>query len=191
MQPPESLAGKFLIAMPGIGDPRFERTVIFMLSHTKNGAMGIVINKAILDITFKELVAQNSLIRPQEMEEVVDFPLQFGGPVNTDNGFVLHTADYFVPENTMKIDERFAMTASLDLLQTIAHKQGPRAAFFVLGYAGWEPGQLENEIQENSWLHCEADEDLMFNCALDERYRLALRKIGIDLSKLSGKAGHA
>ena len=117
--------------------------------------------------------------------------VQFGGPVEPAAGFVLHTTDYFAADSTLPIDEKIGLTATLDVLRAIAGGRGPRRALMALGYAGWGPGQLETEIQRNGWLHCAADDAIVFDGNLDGKYERAMRKIGIDLTKLSGQAGHA
>ncbi len=195
MEPADHLEGQMLIAMPGIGDPRFERTVIFMCAHSAEGAMGLVINKPADDLTFVDLLDRLSIIPEEEQiripDEIAHKHIQFGGPVETGRGFVLHTTDYYIADSTMPIDDRIGLTATLDILRAIANGEGPRQALLALGYAGWEPGQLENELQLNGWLHCEADETLLFGSDLESRYDSALRKIGIDISMLSSEAGHA
>ena len=189
------LDGQMLIAMPGIGDARFERSVIFLCVHSPDGAMGLVVNKAAEDLTFPDLLRRLDLLpqnEPIELpQEALAMPVQVGGPVETGRGFVLHTSDYFASDSTLPIDERVGLTATLDVLRAIAAGKGPRQALLALGYAGWGPGQLENEIQQNGWLHCEADEDLLFDRDLDGKYTLALRKIGIDPSMLTAYSGHA
>ncbi len=195
MSSSEYLDGQIIIAMPGIGDPRFERTVIFMCAHSADGAMGLVINKPADDITFPEMLDRLNIVPEEERimlpERTQNIEVQFGGPVETGRGFVLHTTDYFVADSTLPIDERIGLTATLDVLKAIAKGEGPRQALLALGYAGWAPGQLENELQHNGWLHCEADENLLFDSDLENRYAAAVKKIGIDLSMLSSEAGHA
>jgi putative transcriptional regulator len=187
--------GKLLIAMPGIGDPRFERTVIFICAHSAEGAMGIVINKVAANITFTDLMERLDLFpsdnRIMLPENVSRMPVQCGGPVETSRGFVLHTCDYFSADTTLPISERLGLTATLDVLRAIAQGQGPKQSLLALGYAGWGPGQLESEIQRNGWLHCEADETLIFTTANDRKYMAALAKLGIDPRMLSSQAGHA
>ncbi len=187
--------GQILIAMPGIGDPRFERSVIFICAHSEDGAMGLVINKTADDITFSEMLKRLNITGAGEQidlaRDVDDIHVQFGGPVETGRGFVLHTTDYFVDDCTLPIDGKVGLTATLDVLRAIASGEGPRQALLALGYAGWAPGQLENEIQHNGWLHCEADEGLLFDTDIEERYLAALNKLGIDISMLSAEAGHA
>lgn len=188
------LDGQMLIAMPGMGDPRFERSVIYMCAHSENGAMGIIVNKPALQVSFSDLLSRLDLIPDDERirlpEEIKDMPVQFGGPVETGRGFVLHTPDYFSSETTLPIDERVALTATLDILRAIATGQGPRRAMLALGYSGWGPGQLEDEIRRNGWLNCGADEDLLFGADFAGKYAAALHKLGVDPSMLSSDAGH-
>lgn len=189
------LDGKLLIAMPGIGDPRFERSVIFMCAHSAEGAMGIVINKVAPNITFPDLLARLDLFPVDSQiklpKDVFSKPVQFGGPVETGRGFVLHTTDYYSADTTLPISERVGLTATLDVLRAIARGQGPQQSLLALGYAGWGPGQLEGEIQRNGWLHCDADENLLFQVDNEEKYLAAFRKIGIDPRMLASDAGHA
>jgi putative transcriptional regulator len=189
------LDGRMLIAMPGIGDPRFERTVIYMCAHSADGAMGLVVNKAAQNLTFPELLKQLGLIPDGEPirlpARVRSMHVQFGGPVETGRGFVLHTTDYFASDSTLPIDEQIGLTATLEVLRAIAAGKGPRQALLALGYAGWGPGQLEREMQQNGWLYCDPDEGLLFDHDLDGKYTHALRKIGVDLSMLSSHGGHA
>lgn len=189
------LESSLLVAMPTIGDPRFEKTVIFLCAHSQDGAMGIVVNKPADNITFPELLQKLDIIPEDEQihlpADVERMHVHFGGPVETGRGFVLHTSDYFINDSTLPIDDSIGLTATLDVLKAIASGHGPRRALLALGYAGWGPGQLEAEIQQNGWLHCEADETLLFGEDLAAKYDMALSKIGIDASKLSHLAGHA
>ena len=189
------LDGQMLIAMPSIGDPRFERSLIYLCAHSDNGAMGIIVNKRSPMISFADLLDRLEVIPDSERiklpHDVSGLQVQFGGPVEPARGFVLHTSDYFSAETTLPIDERVALTATLDILRAIAGGQGPRRVLLALGYAGWGPGQLESEINHNGWLHCAADEDLLFGRDLDGKYTSALAKIGVDPSMLSAEAGHA
>ncbi|WP_119389934.1 YqgE/AlgH family protein [Taklimakanibacter lacteus] len=189
------LDGQMLIAMPGMSDPRFDRSVIFMCAHSDNGAMGIIVNKRAPMISFSELLERLDIM-PQENrirlpDDVQTMLVQFGGPVEPGRGFVLHTSDYFSADTSLPIDERVALTATLDILRAIAGGQGPRRSLLALGYAGWAPGQLEDEIQRNGWLSCTADEELLFGNDLDSKYLAALHKIGVDPAMLSSEAGHA
>jgi putative transcriptional regulator len=195
MKPSSYLDGQMLIAMPSIGDPRFERSVIYLCAHSENGAMGIIVNKKSPMISFTDLLDRLDVIPEPERivlpADIRDLQVLFGGPVEPARGFVLHTSDYFSNDTTLPIDERVALTATLDILRAIAGGEGPRRVLLALGYAGWGPGQLESEIHHNGWLHCAADEDLLFNTDLDAKYTAALAKIGVDPSMLSAEAGHA
>jgi len=189
------LDGQMLIAMPVMGDPRFERSVIYMCAHSSEGAMGIIVNHPAGSIDFPQLLMQLDIIKSADQIKVPDHgePMQVlkGGPVDTGRGFVLHSSDFFLQDATLRIDEDICLTATVDILKAIAKGAGPKHAILALGYAGWAPGQLENEIQHNGWLHCAADPDLVFGSAIEEKYPRALRKIGIDPGMLSGDAGHA
>ncbi|NIJ41756.1 putative transcriptional regulator [Parvibaculum indicum] len=193
-QPDEDgyMEGKMLIAMPSMEDERFERTLIYMCVHNPEGAMGIVVNKPSPDVTFPELLTQLSIdVPPRSMTQPITCPVLVGGPVEVGRGFVLHTQDYFSDESTLPVDADVGLTASVDILRAMAAGGGPSRALLALGYAGWAPGQLDQEIQANGWLHCEADPDLIFGLDLDAKYTSALGKLGVDISLLSGAAGHA
>ncbi len=189
------LDGQMLIAMPSMRDERFARSLIYVCAHSSEGAMGIVVNHAAPNINFPDLLVQLEVIPatdliqlPQRAETV---KVLKGGPVETGRGFVLHTSDFFIENSTLPIDDGICLTATLDILKAIARGDGPTNAVLALGYAGWAPGQLENEIQENGWLHCTADPELIFGADIEAKYDKALRKIGIDLGMLSSEAGHA
>jgi len=189
------LDGQMLIAMPAMNDERFARTLIYVCAHSSEGAMGIVVNQPAGSIKFPDLLVQLEVIPASER---IQLPVKAegvrvlkGGPVETGRGFVLHSSDYFVENSTLPIDEGICLTATLDILKAIARGKGPASAILALGYAGWAPGQLEHEIQQNGWLHCAADDELIFGNDIDAKYEKALRKIGIDLGMLSSEAGHA
>jgi putative transcriptional regulator len=184
----ESLEGRLLIAMPGMGDPRFDRTLIYLCAHSEDGAMGLVVNKTADNLTFDELLAQLKIPLAPNLNTI---RVHYGGPVEMGRGFVLHSTDYFAAESTLPIDERIGLTETLDVLRAIAAGTGPRLAMLALGYSGWGPGQLEREIQTNGWLNCAADEQLIFDPDLDSKYGQALARIGIDPGMLSSDAGHA
>jgi putative transcriptional regulator len=191
---PGYLDGQILVAMPTIRDDRFSRTVIYLCAHSSEGAMGIVINKPAPHIKIGDLLVQLDVLPQQPIE----LPMRAeavrvlkGGPVETQRGFVLHSADFFIKDSTLSIDDRICLTATLDILKAIARGQGPESAILALGYAGWAPGQLESEIHANGWLNCAADPDLIFGSDPEAKYEHALRKIGIDPAKLSSEAGHA
>jgi putative transcriptional regulator len=189
------LDGQMLIAMPTMGDERFTRSVIYVCAHSTEGAMGIVVNQPAPNIKFPDLLVQLEVIPAGERIELPtqaeDVKVLKGGPVETGRGFVLHSADFFIENSTLPIDEGICLTATLDILKAIARGDGPASAILALGYAGWAPGQLEEEIQQNGWLHCAADLELIFGTDTDGKYDKALRKIGIDLGQLSSQAGHA
>ena len=148
------LDGQLLIAMPGMGDLRFERSVIFLCAHSPEGAMGLIVNKPAPELCFADLLAQLKIPATIDLKGT---RVHFGGPVEHGRGFVLHTADYAVEESSLQVTDAFAMTATVDILQDIARGAGPRQALLALGYAGWGPGQLESEIQANGWLTAPAD----------------------------------
>lgn len=189
------LDGKILIAMPTIGDDRFSRTVIYICAHSADGAMGIVVNKAADDLTFSDILERVNIIPSDEQitlsDDIRDKPVQIGGPVESGRGFVLHTSDYFAEDSTLPIEEGIGLTATLDVLRAIVKGSGPRRSILALGYAGWGAGQLEREMHQNGWLHCDPDEDLLFAPDLDNKYDRAMHKIGVDPRLLSPDLGHA
>jgi putative transcriptional regulator len=191
----EYLDGQMLIAMPVMEDERFQRSVIYVCAHTSEGAMGIVVNRPAGSIDFPGLLMQLDIIKKSDRimlpEDAEAMKVLRGGPVETGRGFVLHSSDFFIQDSTLTIDDDISLTATLDILKAIAHGEGPKRAILALGYAGWAPGQLENEIQHNGWLHCPADPDLVFGKDVESKYERALKKIGIDLAMLSNEAGHA
>ena len=189
------LGGQMLIAMPSMRDERFARTLIYMCAHSSEGAMGIVVNQPAADISFPDLLVKLDVIPANERIQLPrragTIKVLKGGPVETQRGFVLHTADFFIENSTLPIDEGICLTATLDILKAIARDEGPANAVLALGYAGWAPGQLEKEIQHNGWLHCTADSDLVFGTDTGGKYEKAMGKLGIDLGMLSSEAGHA
>jgi len=181
------LTGQLLVAMPQMQDPRFMRTVIYMCAHSTDGAVGLVVNKLVDNASFPDLLEQlNIQTGPVENEIFV----HFGGPVETGRGFVLHSSDY-VQDATLVIDENVGLTATVDILKSIAEGNGPDRSLLALGYAGWGAGQLDEEIQANGWLTVAPDVPLVFDGDLDGKWERAMDKMGIDFSKLSGEAGHA
>jgi len=182
------LEGKLLIALPGMLDERFAQTVVYMCAHSAKGAMGIVINKPIPGLSFVDLMKQLEIPTNTGSQ---DFPVLYGGPVETGRGFVLHSDDYESAESTLPVSEDISLTATLDILRAIAEGRGPRRALFALGYAGWGPGQVETEFQSNGWLHCEADPHLVFAVEAESKWRAALGQLGIDPLGLSANAGRA
>ena len=192
---PGYLDGQILVAMPTISDDRFTRTVIYLCAHSSERAMGIVINQPAPHIDFGDLLVQLEVIPDNRLIELPsragEVKVLKGGPVETGRGFVLHSADFFIENSTLPIDNGICLTATLDILKAIARGQGPTSAVLALGYAGWAPGQLESEIHANGWLNCDADPELVFSTRAELKYESALRKIGIDPAKLSSDAGHA
>ena len=182
------LEGKLLIAMPGMDDERFAQTVIYMCAHSSKGAMGLVINKPIPGLSFAELMKQ---LKIDTAPVVGDFPILYGGPVETGRGFVLHSGEYEGSDSTLPVSEDISLTATLDILRAIAEGRGPKRALFALGYAGWAPGQVETEFQSNGWLHCEADPALIFAPDPQDKWRSALARLGIGPSGLVADAGRA
>jgi putative transcriptional regulator len=181
------LTGQLLVAMPQMRDPRFARSVIYMCAHNADGAMGLVVNRRVGSITFDDLLQQLG-IGPNRRND--DIRIHFGGPVEQGRGFVLHSSDY-QQSGTMRVDDSVALTATLDILKEMAAGGGPRRSLLALGYAGWGPGQLDAEIQANGWLQVPADEALVFDDNIDNKWERAIGKIGVDFSMLSGDAGHA
>ncbi|MSP83934.1 MAG: YqgE/AlgH family protein [Alphaproteobacteria bacterium] len=181
------LEGQMLIAMPAMSDPRFQRTVIYMCAHNAEGAMGLVVNKAIDSITFPDLLRQLHIEPATPFEGIL---VHSGGPVETGRGFVLHSDDYR-QDATLVINGGFALTATIDVLRAIAAGGGPKQRLMALGYAGWSAGQLDAEIQNNGWLVCSPDEDLVFSRDLQGKWDRAVHKIGVDPAKLSTFSGHA
>ena len=189
------LDGQMLIAMPSMGDERFSRSVIYVCAHSSEGAMGIVVNQPAANISFPDLLVQLEVIPAADLIQLPPraggVKVLKGGPVETGRGFVLHSADFFIENSTLPINEGICLTATLDILKAIARGDGPLSAVLALGYASWEPGQLENEIHQNGWLHCPADPDLVFGQATESKYDKALKKIGVQPGMLSSEAGHA
>src|SRR5690349_13953033 len=189
------LDGQMLIAMPSMRDERFSRSLIYVCAHSSEGAMGIIVNQVASNVNFPDLLVQLEVI---PAADVIQLPQRAGtvkvlkgGPVETGRGFVLHSADFFIENSTLPIDDGICLTATLDILKAIARGKGPQSAVLALGYAGWAAGQLENEMTQNGWLNCAADPDLIFGTDIDGKYEKAMRKIGIDLGKLSSESGHA
>ena len=189
------LDGQMLIATPAMQDERFARSVIYVCAHSSEGAMGIVVNQPARNISFRDLLVKLDVIQAAKPIELPpsagSVKVLKGGPVETERGFVLHSADFFIENSTLPIDEGICLTATLDILKAIARGDGPDKAILALGYAGWAPGQLENEMQHNGWLHCAADKDLIFGIDVETKYQRALDKIGVRPGMLSSDVGHA
>lgn len=187
------LDGHFLIAMPGMADQNFTRTVIYICAHTSEGAMGFIINRA-QQLSFTDILLHLDMVKDEDEIRLPEsarlFPIQSGGPVETGRGFVLHSDDYN-SESSIPVSDEISLTATLDIVRAISGGRGPRKATMLLGYAGWGPGQLEREISANGWLTCPADERLIFDPSLDAKYEQALALLGINPAMLSSEAGHA
>ncbi|MBT8417665.1 MAG: YqgE/AlgH family protein [Silicimonas sp.] len=188
MDATDSLEGKLLIAMPGMGDPRFEHSVIFMCAHSAEGALGLIINKPAPELKFASLIEQLGIEvgKPER-----DIRVHFGGPVENGRGFVLHSNDYLSEASTLRVTDAFGMTATLDVLEDIACGDGPASALLALGYSGWGPGQLEAEIMQNGWLTCDAAPDIVFGSNDTGKWSAALGVLGVDPITLSATAGRA
>ena len=183
-----NLSGKLLIAMPGMGDPRFEHSVVYMCAHSDEGAMGLIINKPSAEIRFPDLLEQLGITKSKAAR---DIRVHFGGPVEHGRGFVLHSADYKSDQGTLEVDSKMSMTATLDVLKDLANGQGPSKSLLALGYSGWGPGQLESEILQNGWLTVDATPEIVFGRAHEHKWTAALKSLGIDPITLSAASGRA
>lgn len=182
------LTGQLLVAMPGMGDPRFAHAVIFIADHSDKGAMGLIVNKPATDVSVSDVLDSiDAGTDPADCE----LPVHMGGPVETGRGFVLHSDEYQSTMQTMRMGEGFAVTATQDILDDIAAGQGPARAMLMLGYAGWGPDQLESEIAQNGWLTCAATRETVFELPNEEKWSAALRSLGVDPLSLSAAAGRA
>ncbi|HCP80730.1 MAG TPA: YqgE/AlgH family protein [Octadecabacter sp.] len=182
------LTGKLLIAMPDMGDPRFDHAVIYICAHSAEGSMGLIINKPATGVRFSDLLEHLSI---DDGDLTVDVRIHYGGPVETGRGFVLHTSDYTSGAGTMEVADGVAMTATLDILEDIATGSGPHRSMLGLGYAGWGPGQLEGELVNNGWLVSDANEDILFGRAAEHKWSAALKILGVDPLMLSASGGSA
>jgi len=181
------LTGKFLMASPQMMDPRFDHALIYICGHDENGAMGIVVNKPLPNMTLKGLLEQLKVdVNPIKL----DIPIFLGGPVETTRGFVLHSDDYFHPA-TVELDKHVSMTATLDILEAIALGEGPKNCLLALGYAGWSPGQLDYELHESGWLQLDSEDDLLFDIPVHHKWQEAMKRIGIDIATLHHETGHS
>ncbi|MEP4053236.1 MAG: YqgE/AlgH family protein [Litorimonas sp.] len=185
---PQSFSNSFLIATPIMDDPRFRFSVIYLVSHDRSGAMGLVINKGKAGLQISDLLDQIGISGDVK---VADTAVLNGGPVDIDRGFVLHSSDYFKPETSLKCSETLSLTSTKDVLESLVSEDHPKNAMLAVGYAGWAAGQLENEIADNCWLVAEADDDLVFSQDLDGKWAAALKEMGINPSSLSQDGGRA
>ena len=187
------LDDQFLIAMPGMKDERFARSVIYICAHSDEGAMGLIINQT-QQMMFPDLLVQLGIMSEQEVirlpAQARDFIVRNGGPVDRSRGFVLHSGDYRV-ESSLPVSDDICLTATVDILRAISAGRGPRHALMALGYSGWGAGQLESEIADNGWLTCPADPELLFDADIERKYDRILASIGVDPARLSTAAGHA
>ncbi|NVD05610.1 YqgE/AlgH family protein [Vibrio sp. JPW-9-11-11] len=186
-----NLTNHFLVAMPGMKDPYFQRSVIYVCEHNEEGAMGLMIN-APIDITIGKMLEKVDVqsAHPKRLTESLDKPVLNGGPVSEDRGFILHQPkDEY--ESSIRMTDQISVTTSRDILGVLGTDAEPNHYLVALGYAGWEPGQLETELSENSWLTVEADPDVMFDTPINERWQKAVKMLGIDVAQLSSDIGHA
>lgn len=184
----EQLSGKLLIAMPQMGDDRFSQSVVYICAHSEEGAMGLIVNKPAPSVRFRELLEQLGIPADPGVRNI---RVHIGGPVEHGRGFVLHTPDYRSETGTLEVDDRICMTATLDVLEDIARGKGPATSMLALGYAGWGPGQLEDEIAQNAWLTCDPRDEIVFGRANEHKWTAALKVLGVDPMLLSGTAGRA
>ncbi len=183
-----SLSGQLLVAMPGMSDPNFARGVTLLCQHNKDGAVGLVVNKA-ADFTFNKVLEQLDLDNSRQGIDQV--PVLIGGPLQPERGFIVHPADDGDWESSHRIDGHWAITTSRDILAAMAAGTGPRHALLALGYAGWSAGQLEQELADNAWLTVSATTQILFDTEVDERWQAATRLMGFDSHQLSPHVGHA
>ncbi|HEY4201069.1 MAG TPA: YqgE/AlgH family protein [Devosiaceae bacterium] len=190
-----SLKGQFLVAMPDMADERFRDTVIYLVGHGDEGAMGLVVNKSLEDMRFGDILEELDLGGKDDIiqlpEDIRERAVLRGGPVEKGRGFVLHSPDYFRDGNSYVVTDEVYLTATLDILKAIAFKNEPLEAVFALGYCGWGAGQLEGEISRNGWLTVPFSRDLLFATPIEQRYDAALKTLGITRASLSPTAGNA
>jgi len=182
-----NLTDHFLIAMPGMADPHFAKSLTFVCEHNDQGALGVVVNRP-TEMNLHALLEQVAIA--PESDEFKSIAIYFGGPVQVDRGFVLHTpvGDW---QSTLAIGPEIGLTTSRDVLQAVARGEGPRQMLVTLGYSGWAPGQLEHELAQNAWLTVQAKPEVIFDLAPEDRLPAAMSLLGIDYAKLSETAGHA
>ena len=187
--PVQSLQGQFLLAMPNMGDPRFLRSVVYMVAHDSEGAMGFIVNKHAEGLSLGDILKD----MPETVAKtgLVNLPVYVGGPVQNDRGFVLHTSDYEKTQNSLSQELPIALTQSADVLVDAAHGRGPEKMRLFLGYAGWGPGQIEGELQDNAWLVCDANIAEIFTSQSDDLYEKCVAAMGIDLALLSNEGDEA
>lgn len=184
---PSYLEGQLLIAMPAMTDERFVRAVIYLCAHNEEGAMGLIVNKVLESVSFEELLSQLDI---EPGADGLPLRVHFGGPVESGRGFVLHSADY-MQDSSIVVDDKTALTATVDILRDLASGSGPKNTLLAIGYAGWGPGQLESEIHDNAWLNAPVSEALLFDDDDKTKWDRALKSLGVDVSLLSATAGRA
>lgn len=184
----ETLAGKLLVAMPGIGDPRFERSVIVLCSHDAEHAMGVIVNKPKEELTLGDVLGHLGIESGVETSAVTVLD---GGPVRPDRGYVLHSEDYTSGDSTQKVGPGIRLTSTRDVLEAVAGDTAPERFVLALGCAGWGAGQIENELKQNAWLVVDADNAIIFDAAHDQKWTRAIRTLGFDPAQLSGEIGRA
>lgn len=184
----DRFAGRLLVAMPNMGDPRFEKSVVFMCAHDETGAMGLIVNKVVPDLTLSTLLEELTIGHKGGLADTT--PVFVGGPVETARGFLLHSAE-FADRDSIRVKGDYAVTGTIDALRNAMGENGPRERLFALGYAGWGAGQLEDEIRNNAWLVCEATHDLVFGTDQDTKWARAMSGLGIDPALFTGASGHA
>lgn len=186
MESPPFYSGQFLLALPGMGDPRFDRAVIAMCAHDEQGALGIGIGNTIANVGFHTLLNQLEI----DVGEAPDAPVHLGGPVEPQRGFILHSLDWG-GEDSVQVGDKWALTGTLDILRAIAEGRGPERWLSALGYAGWSAGQLDEEMTRHGWFTAEGDAEILFETAADDRWAESYRKAGVDPALLAHDAGHA
>ena len=179
------LSGKFLIASPSMADPRFFKSVIYMIIHKNEGAMGIVINQPIIETKINNIINNEEL---KDNSNIDNIPITYGGPVDTKKGFILHTSE-FKDETTIKVNSEIFLTSNINILKSIVKGDGPKKSLFALGYAGWMPGQLEEELSNDGWLIAPGDSKLIFECKAEKKWVEAIKSIGINPNFLNLNSG--
>jgi len=185
--PPNSLTGQVLIAMPGLDDPEFDHSVVYICAHGEDGAMGLIVNRPLPKPSFPDLLRQLNI---GDTPPIRAIGLGKGGPVENARGFVLHSADW-TTDDSLRVGEDVALTASLDILKAIANGSGPHRGFLALGYANWGPGQLDREMRENAWLTADADPELLWGSDHEGKWSRAMSKLNIQPGRLSSLSGSA
>lgn len=181
------LSGKVLVSMPFVCDSRFAQKVIYICGHDDKGAIGLIINKTLDNFSFQDLLQQLDLAQNYSGKKV---NMYYGGPVEVNRGFVLHSNDYF-SESTIMVDENFFITSTLDILRNLAQGKGPQKHLLALGYVGWSEGQLEQEIQDNIWIISQPTDEVLFNCSTELKWKSSFLQIGIDPNLISLDSGRA